>query len=193
MLNELLKIEPSLARRTGYTIKLAECSGIQLCRMFTRVFMEGKCERSECIVCKNGSGDNNNTKCRKTNIVYEAKCRTCVREKENGIEIESVGNYVGESSRSLSERSKEHIASLLKGEETSFIVRHWAQHHIALNEPPEIEFRVLKGHKDAMSRAIHEAVRIESNGNMNAKSEWRMNSRYKLKIELRKWEQEKKE
>ena len=101
-----------------------------------------------------------------------------------------VSKYIVESSRSLAERTKEYVCGLKKGEETNFLLRHWALVHLQREEPPEIHFRVIKVHKDAMTRAIREAVKIENEGNMNAKNEWRLISRCKLKVEVRKWEQE---
>ena len=37
LLKNLLRVEPSLARMTGYAVKIVEQAGIQLNRLFTRV------------------------------------------------------------------------------------------------------------------------------------------------------------
>ena len=76
LVQDLLRIEPSLARRTGYTIKVAENSRIQLSILFNRVFMENNCGRKECEVCRSSNGTKK-SKCKKTNVVYEATCKTC--------------------------------------------------------------------------------------------------------------------
>ena len=44
-----------------------------------------------------------------------------------------------------------------------------------------------------MSIAVHEAVKIDREGELNSKSEWRLNTKNKLKMELRQWENDKME
>lgn len=56
--------------------------------------------------------------------------------------------------------------------------------HPARDKPPEIQFRVVKNHRDCLSRLLHEAVLIDEGGTMNGKSEWRLNRRPKLTIEV---------
>ena len=46
-------------------------------------------------------------------------------------------------------------------EKDSFILKHWAKAHPESETPPIIEFRVIKNHRDCMSRLLREAVLIE--------------------------------
>ena len=119
------------------------------------------------------------------NVVYRGICQTCEKEVAEGERLETnKGIYVGETGRSLAERSSEHIKKLKNCDRDNFILRHWALEHPARDKPPEIQFRVVKNHKDCLSRLLHEAVLIDEGGTMNGKSEWRLNRRPKLTIEV---------
>ena len=99
--------------------------------------------------------------------------------------------YIGETGRCLAERSNEHINGMMNGDKETFIIKHWALKHPDLKIPPRVEFKVVKNHRDCMTRLIHEAVLIDKEGSMNSKSEWRKNSRPRLMIEKSEWEKKK--
>ena len=99
--------------------------------------------------------------------------------------------YIGETGRCLAERSNEHINGMMNGDKENFIIKHWALKHPDLKIPPRVEFKVVKNHRDCMTRLIHEAVLIDKEGSMNSKSEWRKNSRPRLMIEKSEWEKKK--
>ena len=76
------------------------------------------CTREECITCN--QGDEKRQDCRKRNIMYESACQLC---KSDAKEDQKAGKsglghgvvlYVGESSRSMYERAKEHTADRMK-------------------------------------------------------------------------------
>ena len=62
------------------------------------------------------------------------------------------GIYVGESSRSLYERTKEHVADRKGWKEESHQIKHWLMDHRDLKEPPTFRFRLLRSFKDPMTR-----------------------------------------
>ena len=84
--------------------------------------------------------------------------------------------YVGETSRSLKERSEEHIAGAHRLDMNNFICKHWQNKHEAENEPPVFIFKVSKVHRDPLSREVDEAVKIQSvmrfTKILNSKSKW---------------------
>ena len=85
------------------------------------------------------------TRCRQQNVVYKGTCLDCEKEIEEGDrQPDKRGIYIGETGRSLAERSTEHIKKLENCEKDNFILRHWALEHQNKDEPPEIQFRVLK-------------------------------------------------
>ena len=77
---------------------------------------------------------------RTRNILYKSYCKLCNKE---ATEMESKrkestrrqGVHVGESSRSLHERAKEHWAAYAAKAEDSYILKHWVNHHGGQGEP----------------------------------------------------------
>ena len=87
----------------------------------------------------------------------------CNKEESNhkeGKEIRREGVYIGETSRSLYERSKEHVADAKSFKEGSHIVKHWLSSHEEDKEQPEFIFKKISSHKDCLSRQIAEAILI---------------------------------
>ena len=96
----------------------------------------------------------------------------------------SNGCYVGETGRSLFERAAEHRGDAVKKKHTSHIFKHWAIRHPEMTVQPLFKFKVLRSHKTAMSRQIHEAIRISSHGCLNSKAEFRQNQIKRLAVNL---------
>ena len=108
------------------------------------------------------------------------------REKEAGL-------YIGETSRSLFERVEEHMESARRFDSKSFIMKHWASSHPELTRHPKIKFKVVKRHSSALTRLIHEEIRIDGSGNLNSKSEWRYNRKSRLTVEKAPWQEKTKQ
>ena len=75
-----------------------------------------------------------------------------VRVEEVGEDLNTVSRvkqiYVGETARTLRQRSIEHWNKLKNWENNSFILRHWASHHGTSAEPPVIKFKPLKNFRE---------------------------------------------
>ena len=101
----LEEAEAELGDATGYSVKIAESAGSPLGMLLpsTNPWGPPNCTRQECVPC--GQGDESRLDCRKRNILYENRCELC-----NGSKKDGKGIYVGETSRSLYERAKEHEA-----------------------------------------------------------------------------------
>ena len=168
LLRNLEQREPLLSKLSGYTVRLVESSGSPLARMFSLDLSNGVCHRTDCVVCvfHNGKGS---SKCRKNNVVYESSCNVCKAEGS------SKSTYIGETGRSLYERSLEHLADAASMKQTSHIWRHWATCHPDMLSQPDFTFKVVRVHKSCLDRQIHEGVRIATDGFLNAKAEWRQN------------------
>ena len=140
-----------------------------------------ECGRLDCVTCR--QADNNKIDCRRWNILLESRCDLCNKEeeKEKGkggwrYLKEGRGIYVGESSRSIYERSKEHQADRVAMSEESHKIKHWLTDHQELLAPPKFKFKMIQSFQDPMSRQLAEAVRIELRGSdaLNSKSEYNM-------------------
>ena len=96
--------------------------------------------------------------------------------------INNPGVYVSETGRSLFERAAEHLRDAKNHCHTSHIIKHWAIHHPEESKQPAFKFRVLRTHKSALNRQIHEAVRISTHGKLNSKAEFRQNQVKRLAV-----------
>ena len=163
LLIEIARVEPRLAKASGYSAKIVEKSGVQLGRMFDKKMETVKCGRTDCQPC--GMSDKK-SRCKKNNVVYRATCQDCV----NG-GAKNPGTYIGETSQTLYERCTEHMGLLESLDVKSFAVKHWAQKHADNQAAPVFKFEVAKQHRDALSRALHEALLIEKEGNLNSKAD----------------------
>ena len=124
--------------------------------------------------------------CKKLNVVYRVSCETC---KKDG--AQAPGTYVGETSRTLAERSAEHVALLKNFDQKCFMVKHWANSHTTMDVPPEFKFEVVKRHRDSLSRMLHEALLIDKEANLNSKAEFRSNRLTRIVVEAAPWEEKK--
>ena len=138
--------------------------------------------------------------CKKRNILYESECTVCnpgreeFKEKERDL-TKKTGVYFGESARSIFERAREHGGDYIGMKEDSHMVKHWLTSHSDLQEPPMFRFRVIRSFKDAMTRQISEAVRIELRGEgvLNSRSEYSRCRLPRLVIDHEGWKKSKQE
>ena len=82
--------------------------------------------------------------------------------------------YVGETAKSLYERGKEHWYSFKIQAEDSHILKHHQLHHGGEGEP-QFHLRPVRFFRTALTRQIHEAVRIQRYGEdivLNSKGEY---------------------
>ena len=183
LLHELVRCENKLAKLTKYNVKVVEQSGIQLNRLFGRIYTPERCHWQLCPVCSRADGKKKSN-CRSANVVYEARCVECQEQAKNGvIESKDVGVYIGETSRTLVERAIEHVEGAERVEVENFISKHWAQRHSELIVQPRMHFKVVRQCKDALTRQITEAIWIECFSNLNSRSEWGKNTVTRLKTD----------
>ena len=78
--------------------------------------------------------------------------------------------YVGETSRSLYERSGEHWDDSKKRDEESHIWKHWQNVHGGIGKP-EFKFKLIRSFRDCLSRQVSECVRVQLRGDvLNSKA-----------------------
>ena len=106
--------ERRLGRMTGYNIRIAEMAGMPLSRLLpsTNPWGPDDCGREDCPVCS--QEDEKPQSCKTRNILYKGSCRICQVDGQQSGRMDkkdgsSKGIYVGESSRSMYERGKEHV------------------------------------------------------------------------------------
>ena len=106
--------------------------------------------------------------------MYKTTCKVC---KSEGQETA----YIGESSRTLHERTAEHLKDYINNRELTHMTTHMAERHPTLPHPADaksvakvFEVQILKKHRTAMNRQIHEAIMIGKAGGclLNSKEEY---------------------
>ena len=167
-LRELLaRLEPLL----GFKIKVAERCGrtLQSHYPLTNLWSGTKCGRGDCITCEQ-EGAEELPDCTRRSVLYENVCSSCIPSagskggpKEEDIEPGIPAIYVGETSRSIMERSREHWGSFKGAREDNHIFKHQQIVHGGATNPNFI-MRVVSQHRTALGRQVSEAVRIRRRG-----------------------------
>ena len=115
-------------------------------------------------------------------------CEGRERDRIDGLEIEEeeknrmrreirLHKYVGESSRSMYERSLEHLRDLAELKPESHMLKHYFEHHQE-EEIGKMKFgaRIVKAARTAFNRQVCESVQIQESANkhdiLNSKSEY---------------------
>ena len=116
----------------GFKVKVAERTGQALGSKFplNTLWHGAKCGREDCTTCEQGMEEL--PPCTKMNLLYENICTRCNPGAKGKGEQESLRDdiptvNVGESSRSVYERSKEHWRGADKGEQDNHMVKHQAR------------------------------------------------------------------
>ena len=149
----LQESEDATGNMSGYRVRVAEAAGTPLSILLpsTNPWGPMDCQRQDCVTCH--QGDEQRIDCRKRNILYESECVICAESKSsqkdgNSSKKDGKGVYVGESSRSIYERSKEHVADRENLSEESHQVKHWLSSHEELLTPPKFKFKIIQCFKD---------------------------------------------
>ena len=120
-----------------------------------------------CIVCSSDLLKMEKVDCRVHEVVYRA---TCLGLDKNANPCQSF--YIGETSRSIGERFKDHIEKFEARSEKSVFWLHCRDDHGGVFQRLEVKVE-CKRPSDAMLRQISEAVYIERDDpDLNKKSEW---------------------
>ena len=177
-LTRMKELTRRLSSSLGFGIKVVERCGSSLRSRFplSTLWEGNQCGRKDCTTCTQGA--EKIPQCTKTSVVYENICQKCNKEAGGKKELESVVEdsiYIGESSRSIYERSKEHWEDWRSRSSKSHILKHQELAHEGAEDPLFI-MRTVRFFRTALSRQVGEAVRIMRRGGacsiLNSKSEY---------------------
>ena len=121
--------------------------------------------REDCVTCEQGGEEIQ--PCNKASLVYENICMSCNPEARKKGEFKDHNTnqpsiYIGETSRSMHERSLEHWGAFRGSKEESHIFKHQQNHH--QGAPPKFFMKVVSFHGSALERQVKIAVRIRRRG-----------------------------
>jgi hypothetical protein len=125
-------------------------------------------QQNKCIPCNSNNSELQNCKAR--SIVYESSCQVCNppdKEQQGSSRGEEqvqvavtggedvadpslgrVGIYIGESSRSLAERTSEHFRDAESFSKKSHVIKHWMIAHGEKETMPPFKIKILKQYRD---------------------------------------------
>ena len=178
---ELAKTLREIADREavdGLKFKIIETGGVSVERAVrnSNPTATPGCPNQDCLACKGGRGGGGF--CLKSNIQYQLECGQCTGEEK--------GVYIGESSRNLYTRSKEHIGKYRskKRQAESFIKKHQDEQHGG--GEADFKAKVTGVFRDSLSRQVSEGVHIRRGGRsiLNTKSEWHQPALWRVQSEL---------
>ena len=164
----------------GLNFKIVEMGGVPIKRLVQKSNPTATpgCDSTDCLPCSNGRGRGGN--CRKSNVQYQLECALCPDTDTDGC------IYVGESSRNLYTRSREHISKYesRKLNKDSFIKKHQIDAHN--DRPAQFKAKVTGVFKDCLSRQISEGVEIRrsSRNVLHSKSEWHQPALWRVQSEI---------
>ena len=122
------------------------------------------CDNADCLACAGGRGKGG--PCMKSNVQYELECELCP-DTDKCV-------YIGESSRNLYTRAKEHIGKYKsrKRSHDSFIKKHQEEKH--QGRQAQFKAKTTGVFRDCLSRQVSEGVYIRRSDKtvLNSKSEW---------------------
>ena len=211
---EFRETENKLEEMTDMRLKMVEKAGTKIGDILTDgdPWSGQDCSRETCWLCetKLKTGKNKRQECTKRNLVYETYCMNCEetekqkQEKEKGEhepgEEKPIKLYIGETCRSVWERSAEHMADLRSLNPTSHLLKHILDKHEE-EEIDEIKFgiKIIKYTRTPFERQILESVKIQQERQdhflLNSRAEYnrcaipRLSSKIGEK-EFKKWEKE---
>ena len=160
LVNRLRQAEAELSGLLGDRIKFVERAGTMLKNIFHKSNPQAgqDCGRLTCLV--HSHGESGGGDCKRRNITYKTSCIKCLEEGKEA-------TYYGESSRTAFERGLEHAGDFLSEKSDSHILKHQLTEHPELGKNLRFSMKVIRQHKSAFQRQVHEAVIIQMNENTN--------------------------
>ena len=160
----------------GVHFNIIETGGLSMKRVLQRSnpLETPGCESPDCLPCQNGRGEGGS--CRGGGVNYELECQLCPDGEKS--------SYIGESSRNLYTRSKEHLSRYRAGTGTSFMLKHQASAH--QGEDVVYKAKVTASTRDCLTRQVKEAVLIRRSQVrvLNGKTEWHQPPLFRIQSEI---------
>ena len=140
------------------------------------------CSDENCIACKTERGRGG--QCRKGNIGYQMECVPCNEAATRTNKQRDRTTYIGETSRNLYTRGREHINKYESRNEDSFMRQHQEEQHNC--QPADFTAKVTGSYQDCLTRQVAEgvAIRRSQTAVLNSKSEWHQPALWKVRSEI---------
>ena len=172
----ILKQVADSEAESGVNFKIIETAGHSMRRVLqvSNPLESAGCDSPDCLPCKDGRGEGGN--CRGCGTNYEIECQLCPDDQKS--------KYIGESSRNIYTRSKEHVSRYRAGKVTSFMAKHQTTAH--QGQEGNYKARVTASTRDCLTRQVREAVLIRrcQVPVLNGKTEWHQPPLFRVQSEI---------
>ena len=192
LINTLKEKERYWSELSGFKVKYVKSAGTPLGNLLSVDHSKGmKCGRDICPPCKINEEEVRQN-CRLRSVLYETSCMICnptvQKTRTSSLQEGRRGVYIGETSRSLAERSLEHLGDVKSFDSGSHILKHWMEEHPSLKNIPPFRFRITRTFSDCLTRQLAEAIRImlsQEQGTkiLNGKNEYLNNNIPRVKVD----------
>ena len=160
----------------GMTFKILEKGGTRVKNILqtSNPLATPGCSDKQCLACKAERGKGGN--CRRSNINYAVGCQLCPQDKKSV--------YLGETSRNLYTRCREHDDKFRNQSEDSFMQKHQTSKHPG--QPGMFSAKVTGTYNDCLTRQVAEGVFIRrcEYEVLNAKTEWHQPALWRIRSEV---------
>ena len=175
-LMKMLREVAELEKVDGMQFKILEKGGTRVKNILQKSnpLETPGCSDKQCLACSEERGKGGN--CRRSNVNYSVGCQLCPQDNKSV--------YLGETSRNLYTRGKEHDDKLKKEAEDSFMHKHQANKHPG--QPGMFTAKVTGTYNDCLTRQVAEGVFIRrcEHEVLNAKSEWHQPALWRIRSEV---------
>ena len=132
------------------------------------------CDEPDCLPCQAGRGAGGS--CHATGVNYAVECGLCPDNAR--------GLYLGETSRNLYSRCKEHQGRFRNGSAKSFMKKHQDRQHRGM--AGAYTAKVTASTRDCLTRQVREAVEIRrcQQPVLNGKTEWHQPALWQVQNEI---------
>ena len=168
----------------GLRLKVLETGGVTVKRSIQKSnpLASPGCTEDVCLACQRGRGEGG--PCRKSNVGYQMECMLCEDAATQSDDQSLRTTYVGETSRNIYSRGKEHTYKYNAAHSDSFMWKHQQEAHNC--QPAAFKTRVTGSFQDCLTRQVDEGVAIRrcKTEVLNSKSEWHQPSLWKVRSEI---------
>ena len=160
----------------GVRFRIVKTGGrtVKSCVQMSNPTATAGCSDNQCLACKAGRGNGGN--CRGGSVNYQVDCHLCPADQRS--------QYIGETSRNLFTRGKEHTSRYRNRSSKSFMMKHQRRKHQGV--AGEYTAKVTGSSRDCLTRQVKEAVLIRrcKMPVLNSKKEWHQPALLQIQSEL---------
>ena len=172
--NKTRKVVEEECRRLDIRVRVAERAGTSLRQHLVRTDLSRgvPCPQGDCPLCLTNPGEGGGLHHHRSGVLYTGTCLVCPNKQGPGF----TAVYTGESGDSGYVRTKLHVSSIERRDQSNAFAKHLAEHHPEREgDWRSFQLKVARTFQKPLLRQIWEAVEIhgcDATIILNSRSEW---------------------